>query len=54
MHAIFYNPLILRAIFVYLVAINVFTFCIYGIDKYKSQHARWSISESELLGFAEG
>ena len=52
MHAIFDNPLILRAIFVYLVAINVFTFCIYGIDKYKSQHARWRISESELLGLA--
>ena len=33
----------------YLAAINVITFLIYGIDKWKAQKQKWRISESTLL-----
>lgn len=33
----------------YLIAINVITFFVYGIDKYKAKHDRWRISEATLL-----
>lgn len=33
----------------YLLAINVVTFIIYGIDKYKAKKAKWRISEATLL-----
>ena len=36
----------------YLVAINVVTFFLYGIDKWKAKRARWRIPESVLLGLA--
>ena len=36
----------------YLVAINVVTFFLYGIDKWKAKRARWRIPESVLLGMA--
>ena len=36
----------------YLVIINVFTFFLYGVDKWKAQRARWRIPESALLGMA--
>ena len=36
----------------YLAAINVVTFVLYGIDKFKAQHARWRIPESVLIGLA--
>lgn len=36
----------------YLVAINVLTFLLYGIDKWKAKRARWRIPESVLLGMA--
>jgi len=34
---------------VYLVAINVVTFVVYGIDKWKAIHDRWRIPEATLL-----
>ena len=33
----------------YLAAINVITFLIYGIDKWKAKKNKWRISESTLL-----
>ena len=41
-----------QIIFIYLIAINVVTFFIYGIDKYKAKNAKWRISEATLLGLA--
>ena len=37
---------------IYLVATNVVTFFIYGIDKWKAKHAKWRISEVALLVLA--
>ena len=36
----------------YLLAINVVTFLLYGIDKWRAKRARWRIPESVLLGLA--
>lgn len=39
----------MRVFFYYLIIINVITFFLYGIDKWKAQHHRWRISEGMLL-----
>ena len=39
----------LRAILIYLLIINVITFFVYGIDKYKARHDKWRIPEATLL-----
>ena len=39
----------LKAILIYLLAVNAVTFIVYGIDKYKAKHAKWRISEATLL-----
>lgn len=44
--------LTIRIVLIYLAAINVVTFLLYGIDKLKAQHGRWRIPESVLIGFA--
>ena len=36
----------------YLLAINIATFLLYGIDKYKARKGRWRISEATLLMMA--
>ena len=36
----------------YFVIINVVTFFVYGIDKWKSKHSKWRVSETTLLGLA--
>ena len=36
----------------YLAIINVVTFFIYGIDKWKAKHSRWRVSEATLLFLA--
>ena len=36
-------------ILIYLIIINVVTFIVYGIDKYKAKHAKWRIPEATLL-----
>ncbi len=36
----------------YLVAVNLVTFLIYGIDKFKSKQARWRVPEATLLWLA--
>ena len=33
------------------LAMNAFTFCLYGIDKYKAKHGAWRIPEKTLLTF---
>lgn len=39
-------------IVIYLIVINVATFLIYGLDKWKAQHGQWRIPESTLLALA--
>jgi len=45
-------PSVKHIILIYFVMINVVTFFVYGIDKWKSQHDRWRVPESALLGLA--
>ena len=42
----------LSILLIYLAIINVFTFFVYGIDKWKAKRAKWRIPESTLLGMA--
>lgn len=39
----------LNVALIYLVVINVVTFFIYGLDKWKAIHGKWRISEAKLL-----
>lgn len=39
-------------VIVYLVVINVVTFFLYGMDKWKAKRSKWRISEATLLGLA--
>ena len=41
-----------QLILFYLIAINVVTFFMYGIDKWKAKRSKWRISEATLLGMA--
>ena len=41
-----------QLILIYLVAMNVVTFFMYGIDKWKAKRSKWRISEATLLGLA--
>lgn len=36
-------------LFGYFIVVTLFTFVLYGIDKYKARHQRWRISETTLL-----
>ena len=36
----------------YFLTINVLTFIVYGVDKWKAQRGRWRVSEAVLLGLA--
>ena len=36
----------------YFVCVNVLTFFVYGIDKWKAKQGKWRISEATLLLFA--
>ena len=36
----------------FLVGINILTFIVYGIDKWRVVHNRWRIPEATLLGLA--
>ena len=38
-----------EVILYYLVAVNVVTFLVYGIDKFKAKRGKWRISEFTLL-----
>jgi uncharacterized membrane protein YsdA (DUF1294 family) len=41
-----------QIIIIYLVVINVVTFFMYGIDKWKARKVKWRIREAALLGLA--
>ena len=40
---------IIHIVLIYLAAINVFTFFLYGIDKWKAKRSKWRISEATLI-----
>ena len=42
----------MNIILYYLLAVNIATFFLYGIDKYKARKGRWRISEATLLTMA--
>lgn len=39
----------MQLILIYLLAINVFAFFLYGIDKWKAKRSKWRIPEMTLL-----
>ena len=41
-----------KIVFLFLAAINIVTFALFGIDKWKSQHHAWRIPEATLFLFA--
>ena len=36
----------------YLLAVNVLTFIVYGVDKWKARRGHWRVPEASLLGLA--
>jgi uncharacterized membrane protein YsdA (DUF1294 family) len=42
----------LESISIIIAIINIVTFIIYGIDKYKAKKGRWRIPENSLIGLA--
>ena len=42
----------MEEIICYLLAVNIVTFLLYGIDKYKAKKNQWRISEATLLTMA--
>ena len=42
----------MNIILYYLLAVNIATFLLYGVDKYKAKKGRWRISEATLLMMA--
>ncbi|MBQ3631853.1 MAG: DUF1294 domain-containing protein [Prevotella sp.] len=43
---------LLQITLVYLVILNVVTFFMYGVDKWKAKNSKWRIREAALLGLA--
>ena len=41
-----------KIITIYLVSINVVTFLMFGLDKWKARQSKWRIREASLLGLA--
>ncbi len=39
----------MRAFFIYLIGINILTFLIFGIDKWKARRGKWRIPEDTLI-----
>ena len=42
----------LHIVLIYLAVINVATFFMYGIDKWKAKNSKWRIRETALLGLS--
>lgn len=42
----------IRIALICLAGINLLTFILFGIDKYKAKHDRWRVKEATLLGMA--
>lgn len=43
---------LLYGFFIYLAAINIVAFFLYGIDKWKARHDKWRVTESRLITIA--
>jgi uncharacterized membrane protein YsdA (DUF1294 family) len=43
---------LLYGLLIYLTAINIIAFFLYGIDKWKARHDKWRITEAALLWIA--
>ena len=43
---------LLHTVLIYLAVINVVTFFMYGVDKWKARKSKWRIRETALLGLA--
>lgn len=41
-----------KTIVIFYILINIITFSLYGIDKWKAKRHAWRIPEATLLGFA--
>ena len=41
-----------QVVMIYIIAVNVVAFVMYGIDKWKAKHSKWRIPEATLLGLA--
>ena len=42
----------IHIVLIYLAAINVVTFFLYGIDKWKAKRSKWRVSEAALIWMA--
>ena len=43
---------IVYCLLIYLAAINIVAFFLYGIDKWKARHDKWRITEARLIWIA--
>ena len=43
---------LLYGLLIYLAAINITAFFLYGIDKWKARHDKWRITEARLIWIA--
>ncbi len=43
---------LLHIVLIYLTVINVVTFFMFGIDKWKAKKSKWRVRETALLGLA--
>ena len=43
---------LIYGLMIYLTAINIVAFFLYGIDKWKSRHNKWRIKEARLIAVA--
>ena len=46
------NQYLLYGLLIYLAAINIIAFFLYGIDKWKARHDKWRITEARLIWIA--
>ena len=42
----------IHIVLIYLAAINVVTFFLYGVDKWKAKRSKWRVSEAALIWMA--
>lgn len=42
----------MRSLIIYLIFINILTFALYGIDKWKARRGKWRIPEETLIRLA--
>lgn len=44
--------MILKILFTYALIINIFSFVLFGVDKWRAKNGRWRIPESTLFAIA--